>query len=231
MRPEVEGPSPVPLPIDADPRVVLLCFPPYDRAFARLAQDRLDKLRYPTTADLQVALATIYPSVIVRARDPLATLGNAMTWYVYRDGRYSPFADLDPWWESDDAPWIEIDDAGVYLDANDAALTLLGVDRAGLAQLRSGDLADPAVSELTPWVWDLVRESGELHSTSILAPRGDRPRIAVEYRLLLHGRGPGRSVSWLRQIPLPDAEPTADRPPRSTNRGEREIATGDPVEV
>ena len=199
----------MPLQVNGDRQVVLRCFPPYDHAFARLAETRLAELRHDTPADLQVALARGYPSVIVRARDPLAAMALTVTWYVYRDGRYSPFADAERWWEAPEAAWVEIDDAGVYQGANAAALALLGVSRDELADLRTGDLADPAVRELTPWVWEYVRERGELHSTSLLAARGARPRVAVEYRLVLNMRGPGRSVSWLRQIPLRDAEPLA----------------------
>ena len=45
-------------------------------------------LRPTSSADVR----SLYPHAVVRSRDPLASLaGNA--WYVYRDGRYSPFSD------------------------------------------------------------------------------------------------------------------------------------------
>ena len=41
--------------------------------------------------DLEQALRPVYAQAIVRERDALASFGGR-AWYVYRDGRYSPFA-------------------------------------------------------------------------------------------------------------------------------------------
>jgi hypothetical protein len=59
-----------------------------------------------------------------------------------------------------------------------------------------------------PWVWQLLQDVGELHSTSMLV-RPDGGRLAVEYRLILHGGGAGRHVSYFRRVPTEAAEPVA----------------------
>jgi PAS domain-containing protein len=192
-----------------DGRIALLCFPPYDAAFAAIAERRLHELETPSPEALQEALRGVYPDATVRPRDQLASFRPDETWYAYRDGRYSPYAGEEAWWDAPDVAQVIIDDSGGYLDASESALALLGISRDELQGLHTGDLADPAVAEIVPWVWDLVRETGELHSTSILAPRGERPRAAVEYRLVAAGAGPGRHVSYIREIPITAAEPSA----------------------
>lgn len=190
--------------------VALLCFPPYDRVFAALADRQLAQLPERTPATLQAALRQAYPRATVRERHALAAFHPDEAWYVYRDGRYGPHASEHRWWESPEAAWVVIDEFGAYVDANEPALALLDMSRAELLELRTGDLADPAVAELVPWIWDLAREAREIHSTSILRPRGSRPRIGVEYRLVVGIDGTGRSRSHLRPIPLADAEPSPE---------------------
>ncbi len=191
--------------------VVLLCFPPYDRAFMTLANRRLAGLATASPEHLQAALRVAYPGATVRPRDRLAAFLPDAAWYVYRDGRYSPYAEDDRWWEDDHVATIVVGPDGRYIDANAAALELLGLALDELLAMRSGDLADPAVAELVPWTWDVVRETGELHATSILRAIGDRPRQAIEYRLVLEREG-GPAVSYLRPIPMAAAEPSPDEP-------------------
>jgi PAS domain-containing protein len=186
--------------------ITLLCFPPYDTVFTRVAMDQLAALAAsgrPTPPALEAALRSRFPRTTVRPRSSLAALLPGEAWYVYRDGRYSPFPDGDPWWERPGTAWIEIDDAGRYCDANEAALALIGADRDVLATLSTGDLADPAVRGLVPWVWELARAGEVLQSTSILRPL-DRPGpVGIEYRLVRVAEGRW-SVS-MRVIPLEDA--------------------------
>lgn len=188
--------------------IALLCFPPYDRTFAAHAERKLASLDAADPEALQTNLRDIYPRAAVHPRESLAAFLPSVAWYVYRDGRYSPFAGETPWWEAPDAAWIDIDDAGEYVDANEAALEILGLELEDLLKLHSGDLSDPAASEIVTWTREVVRETGVLHSTTILRARGDRPRRAVEYRLVSGSAGPGRHRSHMRLIPIGDAEPT-----------------------
>ncbi len=188
--------------------ITLLCFPPHDEVFARLATQHLASLAMPDPDALGSKLQATFPDAVVRRREALASLGNGEAWYAYRDGRYSPFTDDQPWWDDSDVARLEIDDEGRYLDASPAALDLIGVDEAGLRSLRSGDLTDPATRPTVPWVWQLLQDVGVLHSTSMLV-RPDGGRVAVEYRIVLNARGAGRHVSYIRPVPTAAAEPVA----------------------
>lgn len=188
--------------------ITLLCFPPYDAVFAHLAAERLRGLAAPEPAALQDALRAQFPVAAVRRREAIASLGQGEAWYAYRDGRYSPFTDDTPWWEAPGVARLEIDAEGRYVDANAAALELVGVDLATITGLKSGDLTDPATRPTVSWVWQLLEDVGELHSTAVLATPDGR-RVPIEYRLLLDAAGHGRHVSYLREIPQEAAEPVS----------------------
>lgn len=187
--------------------VTLLCFPPYDEVLARLAAERLQSLADRRPDALQASLRQTYPNATVRAREAIASLERAVAWYVYRDGRYSPFSDDGAWWTNPDVARVEIDDEGRYVEANPRALELIGIDLATLRTLRSGALTVPEARPSVPWLYQLLEDVGELHSTSMLLTPDGR-RIPVEYRLVRGGSPSGATVSYLREVPPEAAEPS-----------------------
>lgn len=189
--------------------ITLLCFPPQDLAFARIAATQLAGLDRPTPDTLQTILSATYPRATVRAREPIAGLGEGQAWYAYRDGRYSPFADDEPWWEAPDAASLVIDADGRYVDGSPAALELLGLDLDRLRTMVTGELTDVAVRPTVTWLWALLEDVGELHSTSILLTPDGR-RLPVEYRIVRDGAGEGRTISYLRPVPIEAARPVPD---------------------
>ena len=189
--------------------VVILAFPPADAVFAHAARRLVTDLGVISPEALETRLRAIYPRAVVRARDPLASFG-APAWYVYRDGRFSPFVPDDArWWEAPDAARVVVDDAGAYLDASPSALELLGVTLDELRRSRSGDFSVAAYRDLVPWILALLRDTGELHSATMLQPRGREPQ-PVEYRFIRDGDGPGRHLSIIRPVPLEVVEPTRE---------------------
>lgn len=68
-------------------RVTLVMNPVSDAGFVQ----RVRELRegHTTPASFQIALRAYYPDAVVRSRD---LDGEAPTWYVYRDGRWTPSA-------------------------------------------------------------------------------------------------------------------------------------------
>ena len=70
--------------------VALLCFPHDDAVFSALVRRTFGESGSDAPSDLQRDLRSLYPRAVVRSRDPLASLAGT-AWYVYRDGRYSPF--------------------------------------------------------------------------------------------------------------------------------------------
>ena len=198
--------------------VALLCFPHDDVVFSALVRRTFGESASDAPSDLQRDVRSLYPHAVVRSRDPLASLaGNA--WYVYRDGRYSPFSDGPPWWDEPTAARVVIDDAGCYVDANPAALELLGVSLKELRRSRAGDFTPPAFGAEAPWIMQLLRDTGELHSLSMLRSRNNGHDAAVEFRFVKDAAGPGRHVSTLRLVPSePDRLVAPGQPRPSASR-------------
>jgi len=179
--------------------VALLCFPPEDAVFSAFARRAFGELAGDAPADLQRALRSLYPRAVVHSREPLASLAGT-AWYVYRDGRFSPFVDGPPWWAEPTAARVVIDDAGCYVDATPAALELFGVSLEELRRSKAGDFTPPVFGAEAPWMMQLLRDTGELHSTSMLRSRTGAPDAAVEFHFVKDAAGPGRHVSTLRLV-------------------------------
>lgn len=191
--------------------ITLLCFPPYDEVLARLTAERLEMLAGPDPEALQASLRTVYPNATVRPRESIASLGGGVAWYVYRDGRYSPYADDGRWWEAADAARLEIDADGRYVGANQPALDLIGIDLATLRSMRSGELTLESTRPTVAWIWQLLEDVGELHSTSVLRTPDGR-HIPIEYRLIRGVGDDAVSYSFVREIPPEAAEPSGIEP-------------------
>lgn len=188
--------------------VVLTSFPPNDEAFGTLARQLLAKTPGMTPEALEAGLRDVYPRVTVRARDELVNFGRERVWYAYRDGRYSPFGG-DAWWEAATAPTVVIAD-GRYLEANDEALALFGADRDAFLASRPGDFTSPAHRALVPWLFQLLQDTGELHSVSVLQPRHG-PAVPVEYHMRLDATT-GRIQSAFRVVPADAVEVDPPKP-------------------
>lgn len=178
--------------------VVLLCFPPTDAVFAGLVRELVGAAAAPDPEALEGQLRRVYPGAVVRPRHQLAAL-RGPAWYVYRDGRYSPFAD-SPWWTDQGVARTVVGDDGRYLDANAAALALLAVDLETLRTMRSGDFTLPEYRELVPWIRQLLLDTGELHSLAVMRPHDGGPDLPVEYHFVRDGDGAGRHVAWMRRV-------------------------------
>jgi hypothetical protein len=179
--------------------VVLLCFPPTDVVLQGIVRRLAESSENLRPRDLEDSLRPIYPNAVVRARDPLASF-EGPAWYVYRDGRYSPY-DTRRWWEAPDAAQIVLGPDGRYIGANEAALAILNCGLQELLSASPGDFTVESYRPNVPWVMQLLRDTGELHSTVMMQPRGDRPIQAVEYHLVVNGDGQGNHVSWIRPVP------------------------------
>ena len=178
--------------------IVLLCFPPGDVALRRKATEMLATFDEPGPGALESALRQIYPRVVVRERVDVAGFGDR-GWYVYRYGRVSPFGG-DRWWAQPDAARVVVALDGAYVDANNAALELLGITRADLATARSGDFTSRDHRDNVPWLQQLLLDTGEVHSTSVLRRRTGE-YVDVEYHLEPDPAFPGQLISAFRELP------------------------------
>ncbi|HEX5828729.1 MAG TPA: PAS domain-containing protein [Candidatus Limnocylindrales bacterium] len=185
--------------------VIVLSFPPNDEVFGRPARTIVRERPDAAPADLEAALRESYLRAVVRARDAVVNFGAERVWYAYRDGRYSPFV-RTRWWEDPAAATVIIED-GRYLDANDAALTLMGVDLEGLRSAQPGDFTTPGYRAIVPWLLKLLEDAGELHSVSMLLPRGAGTPTPVEFHVRRDQASTGRIPSCFRVVPADAVEP------------------------
>ena len=204
--------------------VVLLCFPTSDVVFATLVRRTFESSTTNDPTGLQQQVRAFYPRAIVRAREALASFGGS-AWYVYRDGRYSPFGRGRRWWGDAGTARMVLNDDGRYLEANDAMVQLLGISSAELMTQAAGSLAVPEYGSAIPWILQLLRDTGELHSTGTIRPRDGRPELAIEFHLTKDAAGPGRHVSWMRAVPAEAAAPSVADPSPGAHRS----VAGDPV--
>ena len=180
---------------------MLLCFPPGDVALRRKATETLGTLDAPAPDVLESSLRRFFPRVVVRERADVAGFGDR-GWYVYRDGRVSPFG-RDRWWTEPGAARVTVAADGAYVDANDAALEFLDITRADLATARAGDFSSPEHRENVPWLQQLLLDTGEVHSTTVMR-RTTGEDVDVEYHLEPDPAVPGQLISAFRELPPPD---------------------------
>jgi hypothetical protein len=67
--------------------IVVRAFPRMDDIFIRTVDQVARELAPDDPSTLEAALRLAYPGVRVTAQSPLAHLGEATIWYVFRDGR------------------------------------------------------------------------------------------------------------------------------------------------
>ena len=178
--------------------IVLLCFPPSDRALRRKASESLVTLSTPSPDALETLLRPFYPRVVVRERADVAGFGER-GWYVYRDGRVSPFGH-ERWWTEPGVARVIVAADGAYLDATAAALKLLGITAEDLATARAGDFTSPEHRDNVPWLQQLLLDTGEVHSTSIMRRRTGED-VDIEYHLEPDPAVPGQWISSFRELP------------------------------
>jgi PAS domain S-box-containing protein len=89
---------------------------------------------------------------------------------------------------------------GTYVDANDAAVELLGVNRDQIIGSPAGTFTKPdARIEDAAGLWELLKTSGRLHSLAVVS-RSDGRDARVEFITVRNGDGMGRHVTWLRRF-------------------------------
>ena len=65
---------------------------------------------------------------------------------------------------------------------------------------RAGDFTSPEHRENVPWLQQLLLDTGEVHSTSLMRRRTGED-IDIEYHLETDPAVPGQWISWFRELP------------------------------
>jgi PAS domain S-box-containing protein len=181
-------------------RVRLVTFPPADSAFRAHVETALDKLGRGELAGVEAEVREAYPSAVVRARDAMAGFSiEAETWYAYRDGSVGFDTPDGAWWDDESLPRTRVSAEGRYVDANDAAADLFGVDRDRIVGSFAGAFtrheSDDAIARR---LFSLLAQSGELHSTAVVL-RPDGQTWPIEFHMVRGSRA-GEYVSVMRRI-------------------------------
>ena len=181
----------------------ILCFPADDEVLRKHVRDSVERAEETSARaardGLRSRLRVVYPRAEVRIRDPLAGFGEP-TVYIFRDGGIASSLGSETWREEPASARLVTNDQGVYVDANDAAVELLGVGRDQVVGQQAGTFTKPdARIEDATGLWDLLATSGRLHSLAVVSRPGGRD-VRVEFITLRDGDGRGRHVTWLRRF-------------------------------
>jgi PAS domain S-box-containing protein len=184
-------------------RLNVLCFPADDEVLRKRVHDALEHGDEPSANKARDALLSrmrvVYPRAEVRVRDPLAGFGEP-TLYVFRDGGIASSLGSETWREDPSSARLVTNEEGTYVDANDAAVELLGLNKNQIVGQRAGTFTKPdARIEDAAGLWELLKTSGRLHSLAVVSSPGGRD-VRVEFITLRNGDGMGRHVTWLRRF-------------------------------
>ena len=151
-------------------------------------------------ADLEARLRRLFPRAVVHARE---LSSEPEVWYVYREGAWRPSS--GPWWTAPLVPHLVLGRDGWVHHANQAAISLLGIDDARAHHY--SDFLPPGAVEDASHLFDMVGRGHVLAATLLLRPVGG-DLIACEVRAEPVGDGMG---AWLRLAEEVDVGPQPDR--------------------
>jgi PAS domain-containing protein len=138
------GPQPDPIAL---PRLETL--PPDDTVFAGYVARQLTAMSEPSVEGLGLRLRRMFPHARVKAAEP-------DRWIADRDGG-AGHPDVTSWWTDPALPCVRYDDRGLILEANQAAVDLLGVQLVGH---HWHEFVTPGSQDQVQSVLDLLREAG-----------------------------------------------------------------------
>lgn len=124
--------------------------PADDTVFGGYATRQLSAMTAPTPQGLALRLRRLYPHARVTAVDP-------GSWVAVREDGARP-SRVGPWWSDPSLPRVRYDDRGFILEANPAAIRLLGEPLVGR---HWQELVIPGSEDQVQPVLDLVRTAGE----------------------------------------------------------------------
>jgi len=194
--------------------IASLTFPSDDRVFAERVREALRDLRGYAPADaingIRLRLAPVHPAVAVTLRGELTGFGSDAIVYVYRDGTVLPKHTGEP--PAGSVARVVSDSGGHYIEANEEAAELFGVDRESIVGAVAGSFTKPdARIQNADALWRALTSTGRLHSLSVVE-RPDGTTIPVEFITTQDGDGPGRTVTTLWPIAGPSPASDAGSP-------------------
>jgi hypothetical protein len=189
--------------VDGGSGLLALTFPHDDHVFGQ----RVREILGPSTSRdvnevrelLTRRLSPVYPAVDTAVRDEVAGFGDPLV-YVYRDGHALSSLVGDAWINDGTTARVVTDATGVYVDANDEAAALFGVDRKSIIGAGAGRFTreDSRIKDSAA-LWRALRDTGRLHSLALVRCPGGIEK-SVEFLTVRDGDGPARNVTYLRRF-------------------------------
>ncbi len=110
----------------------------------------------------------MFPRVLVRERE---LSSEAPTWYVYRDGSWTPPLS-GPWWDDPRLPHIVVSLEGWVVRANPAARSLLGIAQDEVGARHFTDFVAPGTLADSQSLFAVIAAGNELTATTLIKPTG-----------------------------------------------------------
>ncbi len=104
-------------------RLRAVTLPSSDAAFAAVVHGTIDDEDVESPEDLMERLRPLYPRIALSVRTLSGEAGP--TWYIYRDGRYTP-TDQTRWWADPETPAFTAGRNGIVTSCDARAAELLG---------------------------------------------------------------------------------------------------------
>jgi PAS domain S-box-containing protein len=183
--------------------VVARTFPTSDVIFAERVREVLQR-RSEANAEqvrktLETALRHVYPHVRASIRTDVASFGDTMI-YVFRDGSATAPQMADDWILDAATARVVTDRSGTYVQANERAERLFGRPAGEIVGSAAGTFSRPDDRvEDAETVWRAPERTGRLHTLAVITCQ-DRSETRVEYVTVKDGDGPGRNVTYLREL-------------------------------
>jgi PAS domain-containing protein len=166
------------------PKPIVRTIPSDDSGFREHVSRIVQRNHVTRPSVLQAQLASIFPKVVVRARE---LSGENPVWYVYRDGRWTPATD-HRWWDAPNLPRITVDPGGSITSANAGAMSLLGLTDLTAQPRRFPELVAPGAIEQATELLRVVLDGNDLLATVLIRPV-DGEAIACEVHASLADGG------------------------------------------
>lgn len=170
----------------------VVTIPSADRAFRAHVDAAIEALGVTNLPALETRLHEAYPTAVVRVSSVLGSVVfDDVRLYVYRDRQAARQPLPGDWWRDESLPRTVVNEEGRYLDANDAAARLFGVDRATIVGSTAGRFTRHEGGEdVARRLFETVARYGEIASTAVVVrPDGEQVPIEFHMRRLAAGTG------------------------------------------
>lgn len=164
--------------------VNVVTIPSADRAFRAHVDAAIEDLGLKDLSALEARLREAYPTAALHVSSVLGSrVADDARLYVYRDRDAARQPQPGEWWRDEDLPRTVVNDEGRYLDANDAAARLFGVDRSTIVGSAAGRFTRHEGGEdVARRLFETVARYGEIASTAVVVrPNGEQ--VPIEFHM------------------------------------------------